>query len=585
MQNVAQGLQIQLSAGTLTAGQTFSVKAYVPTVQAAQDASVTLGSGAGALTVSSPTNQINNLIAGVTLQLQGASPNTPVSVTVASNTSGAQTAIDNFVSDYNSLMSFINQDDSYDATTNTAGPLFGNSDISQIVHQLQNMVQGVVPGANPKANQLGALGITFDSSGQLQVNDTTLGNVLNGGISGVSLTDIKNLFGMSAASNNPGVTFIAGSNQTKASTTPYTVNITHAATQASITATNSVPTSTQIDSSNDTFTLSLDGQSTTLTLADGTYTQTALAQMLQSAINSDSDLSGRQISVGVQGGQLTFTSVSFGSGSQISIGSGSANSALGLTGTENNVGVDVAGNYVVNGVTEPAQGFGQFLTGSQSNANTSGLEVKVTLSPSQVGTGTQANLTVSNGIASQLSGLLNQMTDPQTGRLTTIDNSFNTELTSLQTQQTQLTNAMNAKQQQLETEFANMETTLAQLQSASMPSPDCPAVRRRCLRRICLPRHHLPRHPRHRIRTAVVEMNLGTTKRKSLHERICSLQESPGDADDAHRSHSRALSQGARKFRPSTGSAFAAKARRRSAIAIADAIDGKCHGLRVAWLP
>ena len=87
------------------------------------------------------------------------------------------------------------------------------------------------------------------------------------------------------------------------------------------------PSQTQIGSTNDQFTLSLDGKNTTLTLADGTYSQDALAQMLQSAINSDSDLSGRQISVGVQGGQLTFTSASFGSSSQVSIGSGNANAA------------------------------------------------------------------------------------------------------------------------------------------------------------------------------------------------------------------------------------------------------------------
>ena len=467
LQSVAQGLQVQFSAGTLTQGQTFAVKAYVPTVQSAQDASVTLGSGPGALTVTSPTNQINNLIAGVTLQLQSASPGTQVSVTVAADTSGAQKAIDSFVADYNTLMSFINQNDSYDQATNTAGTLFGDNSITELVTQLQNMAQSVVPGANPQMNQLGALGITFDSTGQLQVDDTTLGNVLGGSIPGVTLSDIKNLFGMSGSSNNPGVQFIAGSDQTNASTTPYTVNITQAATQASVTATTPLNSSTTINSGNDAFTLSLDGENANLTLAPGNYSQTALAQMLQSAINNDTDLAGRQISVGVQGSKLTFTSASFGSASQISFGSGNANSALGLAGTENSKGVDVAGNYVVNGVAETAQGFGQFLIGGQNNANTSGLEVEVTLSPSQVGTGTQANVSVSRGIASQLDGLMNQLTDPQTGRLTTIQNGFTTELTDLTAQQTQLTNAMNVKQQQLETEFANMETTLAQLQSAS----------------------------------------------------------------------------------------------------------------------
>src|SRR5206468_11849917 len=51
--NVAQGVQVQFAAGTLVGGDSFSVKTFVPTVQAATDAAVTLGSGNGALTVTS----------------------------------------------------------------------------------------------------------------------------------------------------------------------------------------------------------------------------------------------------------------------------------------------------------------------------------------------------------------------------------------------------------------------------------------------------------------------------------------------------------------------------------------------------
>jgi flagellar hook-associated protein 2 len=436
-------------------------------VQAAQDASVTLGSGAGALTVTNATNQINNLIAGVTLQLQSTSPTNPITVTVAADTTGAQKAIQSFITDYNGLTAFIKQQNSYDPASNTAGPLFGDGSINGIVSQLERSVQGVVQGANPSMNRLGALGISFDSTGQLQVNSTTLNNALNGNIAGVSLGDIKKLFGMFGTANNPGVTFIAGSDQTQASQTPYVVNITQAAAQASITATSALATSVHIDGTNDQFSFSLDGKSTTLTLAGGDYTQGGLAQMLQSAINSDHDLAGRQISVGLQGGMLTFTSGSFGSSSQVAIGSGSANSALGLAGTENSAGQDVAGNFVVNGVTEPAQGVGQFLTGNRTNANTAALEVRVTLNSTQVGGGVQANVSVSRGIASQLDQLMNQLTDPLTGRLKAIDDSFNSQITALKNQQVQLTNALNVKQQSLQKQFADMETTLAQLQTAS----------------------------------------------------------------------------------------------------------------------
>ncbi len=464
---VDQGLQVQFSAGTLVQGQSFSIKTYVPTVQAAQDASVTLGSGAGALTLTNSTNNINNLIPGVTVQLLNTSPGQQVSVTVASDTSSIQKTIDSFAADYNSLMSFIDQQTSFDPSTNTAGPLLGDTKITDIQDQLRNMVQNIVPGAKAGINYLGALGITLDGTGQLQVDDTKLGNVLNGSIAGVSLTDIRNLFSMSGSSPNPGVQFIAGTDQTNASTTPYSVNITQAATQASITASNALAGSVVTDNTNNILSLNLDGKSSTLTLANGTYSPTALAQMLQSSINSDTDLAGRQISVGVQTGQLTFSSASFGSSSRLSFGTGTANAALGLAGTESGVGTDVVGSFVVNGVTEQATGIGQFLTGNQNNANTAGLEVRVTLTPTQVGSGTQADLSITRGIASQLDGLMNSLTDPVTGRFKTIDDSLNQQVTDLESQKTQQTNAMNAKQQQLLTEFANMESTLAQLQAAS----------------------------------------------------------------------------------------------------------------------
>ena len=60
------------------------------TVQAAADASVTLGSGSGALTVTSSSNTVNTAINGVTLNLLATTPaSQPVQVTVANDTSTA----------------------------------------------------------------------------------------------------------------------------------------------------------------------------------------------------------------------------------------------------------------------------------------------------------------------------------------------------------------------------------------------------------------------------------------------------------------------------------------------------------------
>ena len=169
-QNVAQGLQLQLSAGTLVAGQSFTVKTYVPTVQQASHASVTVGSGSGALTVQSATNQVDGLIQGVTVNLLGADPSTPVSLTVGSDTSQASSAIQAVVSDYNTLMSSIDQQSSFDPSSQQAGILLGNDQVTQIQNEVRNVLGNVVTGANPSMNNLSDLGITFGDNDQLKMD-------------------------------------------------------------------------------------------------------------------------------------------------------------------------------------------------------------------------------------------------------------------------------------------------------------------------------------------------------------------------------------------------------------------------------
>jgi flagellin len=71
---VAEGIDIRAGAGPFVQGDSFTLAATVATVQQAADASVTLGSGSGALTVTSSGNTVNAAINGVTLNLLGTSP-------------------------------------------------------------------------------------------------------------------------------------------------------------------------------------------------------------------------------------------------------------------------------------------------------------------------------------------------------------------------------------------------------------------------------------------------------------------------------------------------------------------------------
>src|SRR5262249_1925715 len=158
------------------------VRGFVPTVQAATDASVTLGSGSGALTVTNSTNTITSLGKGLTVSLQGADPNTTVNVTVASDTSSSSQAIQDFVTSYNDLLPNISQQTSYDPSTSTAGPLLGNVQATQIQQKVAQAVTGAVHGSSGLIS-LSTIGITTDQNGQLQVDQNKLTQALSGQIS------------------------------------------------------------------------------------------------------------------------------------------------------------------------------------------------------------------------------------------------------------------------------------------------------------------------------------------------------------------------------------------------------------------
>src|SRR5262249_49895368 len=152
--------QVQFNAGTLITGQTFTVRGFVPTVQQATNASVTLGSGSGALTVQSSSNKIDNLIAGVTLNVVGADSTRDVTLTVSNDTDKARQGVLDFVQAYNDVISYIDKQASYDAQTKTAGVLLGNGSATSIEDSVRRAISNVVGGVNPLLNRLSALGIT-----------------------------------------------------------------------------------------------------------------------------------------------------------------------------------------------------------------------------------------------------------------------------------------------------------------------------------------------------------------------------------------------------------------------------------------
>lgn len=147
------------------------------------------------INVSSASNAVTGVIAGVTLNLQSASPGTSVSLNVAPNTAEASNAINEFVSDYNTLIGAVNTQ--YADTGSGQGVLADDPS----VQNLQNtLLQALDYTASPTAGatsttvpNLSSLGITMNTDGTLTTNSATLSSALQNNFS-----DVRNFFQGSA---------------------------------------------------------------------------------------------------------------------------------------------------------------------------------------------------------------------------------------------------------------------------------------------------------------------------------------------------------------------------------------------------
>lgn len=438
-------------------------------VQAATDASVTLGSGTGAVTVTSDTNRISTLIGGVDLNLANADPAKTITLTVTRDTEPATKAVNDFVTSYNDLMDFLSKQTSYDAGTQSGGPLLGDSQVSTIRNQIQTTILGTVSGVSGQVNRLSSIGVTVGDTGQLTFNSSKLTSILNGSTPGVSADDVRRLFSLDATSTNSGIRYVSGSNRTADSSTPYEVNITQAATQASVTAAGALGASTVIDGSNNSFSLTVDGKSTgSLTIASGTYTQDQLAGAIEKLVNSSPDLGGRTVRVAVVANQLQITSPTYGSSSEVRLSSsGTANATLGLDGTEAGVGKNVAGNFVINGEVEEATGSGRLLTGKSTNKFTADLQLRVSLTDAQVVAGSEGTMTVTRGLAGKLDQLLGKMLDPVTGDLKSVDDGFQGRVDDIQKTIDKQKALMESQEARIRAQFSAMEAAVQSLQNTA----------------------------------------------------------------------------------------------------------------------
>ena len=137
----------------------------------------------------STTNTVTGAIPDVTLNLTSAAPTTPVTVTVAPDSTAVDNAVYNFVTEYNTVISDINKQFTYNSSTKTEGPLGSDTSLRVLQSSLLNDVAYATTDSTSQSSglsTLAALGITMNDDGTLTVNTSKLNDAVTSNASAVT---------------------------------------------------------------------------------------------------------------------------------------------------------------------------------------------------------------------------------------------------------------------------------------------------------------------------------------------------------------------------------------------------------------
>ena len=165
----AGALKVTTSGGDLAqfAYDTASGDTALTETTAAANARLTIDG----LEVTGSSNELTDVIPGLTLSLTKAKPGESFAVTVSSDNSALQTNLQSFITAYNATLKTLASSSAYNATTETASALTGDSMVRAMQSQMRNLVGAQV-------NDLKAVGVSIAKDGSLSLDTTKFGTAL-----------------------------------------------------------------------------------------------------------------------------------------------------------------------------------------------------------------------------------------------------------------------------------------------------------------------------------------------------------------------------------------------------------------------
>ncbi|MDH4122104.1 MAG: flagellar filament capping protein FliD [Deltaproteobacteria bacterium] len=468
-----EGLSMAFGTGRVYEGDTFTLRTRTSSIMPPQDALVRLGATefGGGIPITSSVNELDDVIEGVKLNLVSISDK-PVTISISGDTEKAVGAVKKMVDDYNAYAGLVNDLSKFDKDTNTASPLLGDRDMTNIKMATDRGILDPVAGLPKSTNMLMSVGIKMDDKGLLKLDENKLREKVK-----EDFGQVAALFRDKGESTHAGISVVGMTDDTPVNTVGMDVDITQVATQGYYLS----PVlfdPVVVDNTNNKVLLTVDGRkSESITLESGKFTVGEYAKMLQNKISNDKSIGGLKVAVSVQENRIRVMSNRYGAVSAIAFapGEGVKQAGVGLTAGESHPGKDVQGT--VDGL--PAEGTGQVLKVDESKSK--GLRLFVNLIDSQlVKEQPEAKITVTRGVGSRLNKYLKGvLADGKGGDMKRITEGLKTNVKDYDKQLEDINERMVRKRTMLKEKFARMETQMQKLKSqqsyvggqlANMPS-------------------------------------------------------------------------------------------------------------------
>lgn len=362
----------------------------------AQDAKIVMDG----ITITRPSNEITNVIEGVTLDLKGTTDvGGKVTIKVEQDTSKVEEQINAFVENYNKTILKMNELTAVSGS-GTSGILNGDSTIRGIQSTLRSVLNTQISHIEGSVKSFADLGMLTNRDGTLSLDSEKLKELMEN-----DMESIAEFFTASGSATDADISFDNSSSLTKPGT--YDVEITQLATQGNLEGKTVASFPISITDPSSAFKVRIDGHlSEDIKLDPGDYSSLdELAKELQSQINADPNLiaGGANITVVNDNGKLSITSNSYGSDSTVAFTEGDADflAGLGLEVKGGTNGKNVEG--FIDG--KLASGDGQFLLAETGDAT----GIRLLIEGGALGD--RGSVTFAEGISTVMNNALNGIID------------------------------------------------------------------------------------------------------------------------------------------------------------------------------